>query len=189
VHPQPNMDPSSRQDGVLNSPQYCTVQWGTIQNGVFACTWKEISHPPTLIGSQGLKIWSFPMKFLARCCLYVNYMCDKFQGQKIYTKKDIGNLPTCVAVRTIPLLPTLTPFQGLNFFLFPWNFLHKTIYMLITCVKIFKFKRYAQKKYLISTNVCRCEENFTTANFDTLPSTEKMFFCLEFFGMRPSLCW
>jgi len=44
-------------------------------------------------------------------------MCAKFQGQKIRKNKDIQNLPTCVVVRKNSLLPTLTPFQGLNFFL------------------------------------------------------------------------
>jgi len=28
-------------------------------------------------------------------------MCDKFQGQDIYTQKNIQNLPTCVVVRMI----------------------------------------------------------------------------------------
>jgi len=35
-------------------------------------------------------------------------------GQKIYTKEDIWNLPTCIAVRKISLLPTLTPSQRLE---------------------------------------------------------------------------
>ena len=28
-------------------------------------------------------------------------MCDKFEGKKIYNKKDIHNLPTCVVVGNI----------------------------------------------------------------------------------------
>jgi len=41
-------------------------------------------------------------------------MCTKFQGQKIHQKKDIQNLPTCVVVKKISLLPTLTASQGLK---------------------------------------------------------------------------
>jgi len=39
------------------------------------------------------------MKFLERQVLYVNNICSKFQGQKINTKKDNHNLPTCVVLR------------------------------------------------------------------------------------------
>jgi len=73
-----------------------------------------------------------------------NNTSTKFQGQKIYQRKDIRNLLTCVVVKCFSLLPTLTLSQGLNFF-FHMNFCYKTIYMLITCVKNFKFKRSTQK--------------------------------------------
>jgi len=41
------------------------------------------------------------MKFLSRDHLYVDNMCAKFQVQKIYPKKDIKNIPTCIVVRMI----------------------------------------------------------------------------------------
>jgi len=43
----------------------------------------------------------FAMKFLEQQFLYVNNMCSRFHGQKINTKKDIYNLPTCVVWETI----------------------------------------------------------------------------------------
>jgi len=122
------------------------VQWDTIQNGIFAFAGKEISHLPTLTAFQGLKHWSLTMKFLSWHNLYVNYICAKFQGQKVYTKKDVRNLPTCIAVRKISLLPTLTPSQGWKIVFHQWNFWHETISMLIICVKNFKNKRFRQKK-------------------------------------------
>jgi len=36
------------------------------------------------------------MNFFPQSDFYVNSICDKFQIQKSYTKKDIQNLPTCV---------------------------------------------------------------------------------------------
>jgi len=77
---------------------------------------KNNSLLPTLTPFLGVKFFSFAMKFLSQDQLYVNNIWSKFQSQKIYTKKDIPNLPTCVVVRKFSLLPTLTPFQGLNFF-------------------------------------------------------------------------
>jgi len=69
---------------------------------------------PTLKASRELKNWYLTIK-LKKNHLYDNNMCTKFQVQKIHYKKDIQNLPTCVAVRNISLLPTLTASQGLNF--------------------------------------------------------------------------
>jgi len=54
------------------------------------------------------------MKLLSRDLFYVNNMCAKLEGQNIYTKIDIHNLPTCIIVREISLLPPLTPFQGMK---------------------------------------------------------------------------
>jgi len=54
------------------------------------------------------------MKVLAQHYIYINYMCAKFQGQKIHTEKDTRNLPTSIAMRKISLLPTFTPFQGMK---------------------------------------------------------------------------
>ena len=53
----------------------------------------------TLTPSQGLKNCLFTMKFFPQNYFYVNNICDKFQSQKIYTKRKIQNLPTCVAVK------------------------------------------------------------------------------------------
>ena len=51
---------------------------------------------PTLTPSQRLRNCLFTMKFLAQHALYDNNIHAKFQGQKIYTKKNIYNLPMCV---------------------------------------------------------------------------------------------
>ncbi len=56
----------------------------------------KLSLLPTLPPSQGLKTFFVGMKFLEWNQIYVDYMCGKFQGQKIYQKKDIQNLLTCV---------------------------------------------------------------------------------------------
>ena len=41
-----------------------------------------------------------------------------FEGQKIYQKKVIQNLPTLVAVEIFSLLPTLIASQRLNYYFF-----------------------------------------------------------------------
>jgi len=41
----------------------------------------------------------FTTKLLAEDHLYFNNMCAKFQGQNIYPKKHIKNLPTSVTMR------------------------------------------------------------------------------------------
>jgi len=99
---------------LLKKHNHEKVPWGTNQNGIFEFARKEILVLPTLAPSRGLKNCFFTMKFLARHHLYDNNMCAIFQGQKIHTKKDIRNLPTCVAVKKISLLPILTPSQGLK---------------------------------------------------------------------------
>jgi len=68
---------------------FIIVQWGTNQNGVFQFAMKEVSVLPTLTAFRELKNWYFTMKFLSQHHLYVNNTCNKFQGQKIYQKKDI----------------------------------------------------------------------------------------------------
>jgi len=52
------------------------------------------------------------MKFLAEDNLYVDNMCDKFQGQKIHPEKHIQNLPTCVVARMIFSALEILPFYG-----------------------------------------------------------------------------
>ena len=63
---------------------------------------------PTLTDSQELKNLYFTMKFFPPHHLHVNNMWIQFQGQKMYQKKDIQNLPTCVDVKSISMLLTLT---------------------------------------------------------------------------------
>jgi len=70
-----------------------------IQNLPICVAVKKNSLLPTLTTFQGLKIYFFAMKFLEQQVLYVNNIVSKFQGQKINTKKDIHNLPTCVVLR------------------------------------------------------------------------------------------
>jgi len=115
---------------------------------------------PNLTPSQGLRTFLFAMKFYWWDHIYVHNKSFKFQGQNIYTKKDIRNLPTRVVLREFSLLPTLTPSQGLkNYFFtvkfFTWNPLYvvniwskfqvekihpqKDIQNLPTCVVVRKF--------------------------------------------------
>jgi len=54
-------------------------------------------------------------------------------------------------------------------------FWHDIICMLIICVTNLKSKIFTQKIYSKSTNIYSYEKNFTTANFDTFPRTEKKF--------------
>ena len=60
---------------------------------------RKVSQLPTLTPSQGLRKFFLPMKFLEWKHLYVVYMYGKFQVQKIHTKNNIPNLPTCVVLR------------------------------------------------------------------------------------------
>jgi len=136
---------------------------------------KEISVLPTLTASQELKNWYFTRKFLSQHHLYVNNTYTKFQGQKIHQKKDIQNLPRCVAVKKISLLPTLIASQGLKFLENQVLYVNN-IFSKFQGQKINKKKRYSQ-----STNMCHCEKIFTIANFDTLPRAEKLFFFHEIF--------
>jgi len=143
---------------------------------------KEISLPPTLTPSLGLKNWFFSMNFFPQDHLYVHNIYKKFQSQIIYTKKDIWILPTCIAVRKISLLPTLTPYQGLNFFsfsmnLFSWDYL----YVYNICDKFQVQKIHTTKDIWNLTTCDIVRDNFTIVNFDTLPKTEKSFFHYEIF--------
>jgi len=95
-----------------------------------------------------LKNSYFTMKILPQHHLYVNNTYNKFQGQKIYQKKDIRNLLTCVVVKCFSLLLTLTASQRLIIFFLPWNFWNDIISMLIICVPNFKYKRFTQEKIL-----------------------------------------
>jgi len=90
----------------------------------------------------------FYHEFLSQHHLYVNNMCTKFQVQEIPPKKEIQNLPTCVVVKKYSLLPTLTPSQGLKFFILPWNFWNSNFSMLITYAPNFKDKRSKWKIYI-----------------------------------------
>jgi len=62
---------------------------------------RKISLLPTLIPYQSMKNCYFAINFLAWYHLYVDKTCDKFQGQKMHTKKDIDILPTCIIGRMI----------------------------------------------------------------------------------------
>jgi len=62
-------------------------------------TVKENSLLPTWTLSQRLNKLYLTMKFLACEQIYVDIMFAKFEGPKIYTKKDTQNLPTYVVMR------------------------------------------------------------------------------------------
>jgi len=84
-------------DCLIQKATYC-VQWDTIHLRTFSFTVKEKFIAANFDTPQGLKNWFFVMKFFLEENLYVNNICAKFQGQKIYTKRDIQSLPTCVVV-------------------------------------------------------------------------------------------
>jgi len=82
-------------------------------------TWvvlRQFSILLTLTPSQGLKIWYFALKFFSWDHLYVENMSSKFQVHKIYPKKDISNLSTCVVVRMIFSTLGIVSFCGSKFF-------------------------------------------------------------------------
>jgi len=54
---------------------------------------------PTFTASQGLEFFFFAMKFFEQKLIYDFNTLSKFQVQKISTKKDIHNLPTCIVLR------------------------------------------------------------------------------------------
>jgi hypothetical protein len=69
-----------------------------IQNLPTCVAMRNLFTMPTLTPSQGLIFYLFTMTYFSQDHLYANNMCAKFEGQKIYTTKDIHNLPTCVVV-------------------------------------------------------------------------------------------
>jgi len=115
--------------------------------------------------SRGLKNYFFTMKFFSQDLLYVNNICARFQGQKIYTKKDIQNLPTCVAVRKISLLPTLTPSQRLRKNIWSMKFLSwDHLYVDNMCAK-FQVQKSHPKKGIWNLSKCVVvRKNFTTTH-------------------------
>jgi len=144
---------------------------GSNQNVVFEFAKREISVLPTLKASRELKNWYFTMKFFPQHHLYVNNKCNKFQGQNIYQKKDIQNLPTSVAIRKIHCYQLWQPPKDW-IFIFPWNFYHETISMLIICDK-FQVQKIYSKKDIRNLPICLVvRKNITTAIFDTFPRAE-----------------
>jgi len=103
----------------------------------------QLWHPP-----KGWKIAYLLWLFFMQDHFYVNNISAKLRGQKIHTQKDIRNLSTCVVVREILLLPTLTLFQRLRKNISPWIFFHEIISVLITCVTNFIFKIITHKKII-----------------------------------------
>jgi len=81
---------------------------------------------------------------------------------KIFTQNKIFESYQHVSLwGKFSLLSTLTPSQGLKIVFSPWIFGHKTISMLIICVPNIKVKRFIQKRYSNSTNMCLWEWFFT----------------------------
>jgi len=77
---------------------------------------------PTLTPSRGLKNFLFTMNFFSQNYFYAKNMCAKFQGQKSYKKKDIQNLPTCVAVRNYFSTAYFDTLPRAEFFFFSHEF-------------------------------------------------------------------
>jgi len=49
------------------------------------------------------------------------------------------------------------------------------LYINNICAKILRLEDLDKKRYSKSTNMCSCEKNFTTTNFDTFPRIEFFF--------------
>jgi len=101
-----------------------------------------------------LKFFSFAMKFLAWDHLYVDNMCVKFQGQKIHTKEVIQNLPTCVVLETISLLPTLILSWGLKYCLFTMKFLSWNHFFVDNMYAKFLVQKICPKKDIQNLPTC-----------------------------------
>jgi len=163
--------------GVAIKMSFLNSQWEKFQ-------WCQLWKP-----FENSKIDILPWIFLPQHHLYVINTCTKFQGHKIYQKRDIQNLPTCVHVKKNSLLPTLTVFQRLIFFFDNFFLSWDHIYVDNMCAK-FQIRKIYTKKDIRNLPTCGVvRKNFTTISFDILPRGEKLFFCHENFGMSPSLCW
>jgi len=63
-------------------------------------------------------------------------------------------------VESMSLLQLWHPLKGWKIAYLLWNFCHKIIYILITCLPNFKAKKFIKKRYSKSTNICSCENPF-----------------------------
>jgi len=97
-----------RKKVIQNLPMYQSTSFGKF---FFAANFDSLPRAQNLF---------FSMNCFLQEHLCVNNICEKFQGQKIYKKKDIGILPVCVDVKKNSLLPTSTPFLGVKVFSF-WH--------------------------------------------------------------------
>jgi len=130
------------------------------------------------------------MNFFSQHRLYVNNTSTKFQGQNIHQKKDIQNLPTCVVVKKISLLPTLSPSQGLKFLFFAMKFLEQQV---LYVNNIFLRPKENLKKDIYNLPTCvvlrkNCGNHFNTTNFATLPRAENFIFYYEISFKKLFLC-
>jgi len=121
------------------------VQSSAIHLRIFACTVKEnfiVANFDTLPRFEKLVFYH---EFFLQDHLYVNNICEKFQGQKIHPKKDIQSLPTCEVVN-FHCCQLCHLFKDWNISFLPWNFCHEITYMSIIYMPNFKFKRFTPKK-------------------------------------------
>ncbi len=75
-------------------------------------------------------------------------MCEKFQGQKDHTKKNIQNLPTCVPMKKISLLSTLNPSQGFKVWVFAMKFFSRDHHYIDNMYAKFQVQKIYTKKYI-----------------------------------------
>ncbi len=84
-------------------------------------------------------------------------MCDKFQGQKSHIKKNIQDLPTCVAMRNHFTIANFDTLPKAEFFLFTMKFLEqKLLYVNNIFFKFQGQKINTKKTTQHSTNMCSC---------------------------------
>jgi len=104
----------------FNFPPFDT-QWSTIHNLPFPCSDRFV-------------------------LLRVNNICAKFQGQTIYTKKDIRILPTCVIVRDNFTTTNIDTFPKIDKKHFGHEiFVKRHLYINNMCAK-FQIQRFVDKK-------------------------------------------
>jgi len=107
-----------------------------------------------------------------------NFKAKRFTKKKRYSKS------TNICICELSQLPTLPRLKRLKKIGGPWKFCHKITSMLSICFYMcakFQVKKIYSEKYIQNLPTCVVvRDNFTIANFDTLPRIEFFCFCHEF---------
>jgi len=137
-----------------------SVQWGDNQMAFLNSQWRKFHICQLWQPSWELKNWYFTMKLLSQHHLYFNNTCTKFEGQNFHQKKDIQNLPTCVAVNFFSMLPTLIASQGLKKTNFAMKFLEQEVLYVNNIFSKFQCQKINKKKIFTIYQHVSFWENF-----------------------------